>query len=116
MTAFRALLIALWACIAIYTAIVVANFGLGLFPIFFGDIAKMGWSGQFNLDFTSLLMLSALWVAWRHDFSGVGLALAVLAAFGGGFFLTAYLLVMSVRTRGDVAEMLLGKARAAGKG
>lgn len=115
MAAFRALLLALWLCIATYTAIVVANWGFDLFPIFFGDIAKMGWPGQFNLDFTSLLTLSALWVAWRHDFSGAGLGLALLAFFGGGFFLTAYLLVLSVRTKGDITELLLGRRRAAGK-
>ena len=113
MTAFRALLIVLWACIAGYTAIVVVNHGFGLFPIFFGDIATMGWPGQFNVDFMSLLMLSGLWVAWRHNFSGAGLALGVLALFGGGLFLTAYLLVMIAQARGDVAELLLGKARAA---
>ena len=115
MTAFRAVLIVLWACIAGYTGIVVVNHGFGLFQIFFGDIAKMGWPGQFNLDFMSLLTLSALWVAWRHDFSGAGLALGVLALFGGGFFLTAYLLVMSAQAKGDLEELLLGKARAAGK-
>lgn len=112
MTAFRALLVFLWVCIGFYTAIVLAEHGLGLLPIFFGDISKLGWPGQFNLDFTSLLTLSALWVAWRHGFTGTGLALAGLAFFFGGFFLTAYLLVQSVRTRGDVASLLLGKARA----
>ena len=112
---FRVLLFVLFTVVVGYTAVVVADHGFGLFPIFFGDIAKMGWPGQFNLDFTSLLTLSALWVAWRHAFSGAGLALGVLAFFGGGFFLTAYLLVMSLQTGGDMAELLLGKARAAGK-
>ena len=113
MVAFRALLIAMCSCIAVYTAIVVAEHGLGLLPIFFGDMVKLGWPGQFNLDFTSLLTLSALWVAWRHGFSGSGLALGGLAFFFGGFFLTAYLLIQSVRTRGDAAALLLGDARAA---
>jgi len=115
MTAFRALLITLWACIAGYTAIVMADHGLGLLPIFFGDMAKMGWPGQFNLDFMCMLTLSGLWVAWRHRFSGAGLALGVLAAFFGAFFLTAYLLLASLQAKGDVAELLLGKSRAAGK-
>lgn len=113
MTAFRALLALWWVAIIVYTAIVIANHGINLFGPFFGDMAAMGWPGQFNLDFTSLLTLSALWVAWRHHFSGPGLALAVLAFFGGGLFLTTYLLVASRQAGGDATELLLGPERAA---
>ena len=112
MTAFRILLVALWTIIVVYTGIVIANHGWGLLEIFFRDMAAMGWPGQFNLDFTSLLTLSALWVAWRHQFSRGGLALALLAFFGGGLFLTTYLLVVSTMAKGDMREVLLGKARA----
>jgi len=115
MTAFRALLVAMWVCIAVYTAIVVAEYGLNLFPYFLGDMMKLGWPGQFNLDFTSLLTLSALWVAWRHQFSGGGVALGLLAFFGGGMFLTTYLFVVSAQAKGDMKEVLLGKARAASR-
>lgn len=114
MTAFRALLIVLWAIIVGYTASVIATHGMGLLTVFFGDLGAMGWPGQFNLDFMSLLTLSALWVAWRHQFSSAGLALAVLAFFGGGLFLTTYLFIVSVLAKGDVKEVLVGKARAAG--
>ena len=114
MTAFRILLIVLWAIIACYTAIVIANHGMGLLSVFFGDMVAMGWPGQFNLDFSSMLTLSALWVAWRHKFSGAGLVLSALALFGGGLFLTAYLLIASGQAKGDMTEVLLGKARAAG--
>jgi hypothetical protein len=111
-TAFRILLVVLWAIIAVYTGIVIANHGWGLLAIFFADMAAMGWPGQFNLDFSSLLTLSALWVAWRHQFSSGGLALALLAFFGGGLFLTTYLFVVSTIARGDMKEVLLGKVRA----
>ena len=112
MTAFRILLVALWTIIVVYTGIVIANHGWGLLEIFFRDMAAMGWPGQFNLDFTSLLTLSALWVAWRHQFSGGGVALGLLAFFGGGLFLTTYLFVVSAQAKGDMKEVLLGKARA----
>lgn len=70
-----------------YTAIVVANYGLGLLPIFLGDIVALTWPGQFNLDFLCFLVLSAPWTAWRNTFSGVGLLLAIIAFFGGPGFL-----------------------------
>jgi hypothetical protein len=114
MTAFRVFLVAMFAAIFGYTAIVVAHHGMGLFTVFFGDMAKLDWPGQFNLDFMFMLTLSALWVAWRHYFSGGGLGLAVLALFGGASFLSVYLLVISLQSRGDVRAMLLGAGRASG--
>jgi hypothetical protein len=113
-TAFRALLIVLWATIVGYTAIVMANHGMRLLDVFFGDMGAMGWPGQFNLDFMSLLTLSALWVAWRHQFSSAGLVLGALALFGGGLFLTTYLFIVSGQAEGDMKQVLLGKPRATG--
>jgi len=113
LTAFRTLLILVWVVLAGYTAIVIANHGIGLLKVFFGDMAAMGWPGQFNLDFMFLLLLSALWVAWRHRFSNAGLLLGVLAIFGGSLFLTTYLLVVTGQAKGDMKEVLLGKSRAA---
>jgi hypothetical protein len=112
MTAFRILLAAMFVVLLGYTVIVIEGHGLNLFAVFFGDMAKMGWPGQFNLDFMLMLMLSATWVAWRHRFSPSGLGLGLLAFFGGALFLAVYLLVLSLRTRGDVRTMLLGPSRA----
>jgi hypothetical protein len=108
MRAFRTFLAALWLALLGYTAIVIANHGMGLLPIFFGDIVVMDWPGQFNLDFLFMLLLSALWVSWRHGFSGAGLGLGLLALFGGAGFLLVYLLVLSLRCKGDVNRILLG--------
>jgi hypothetical protein len=115
MTAFRTLLALIFVAVVSYTVPVVAQHGLNLFPVFFGGIAKMGWAGQFNVDFTGFLTLSGLWLAWRHHFSPGGLALGVLGFFGGAPVLTAYLFVASLRAKGDVATLLLGQARAQGK-
>ena len=108
MTGFRAYLAAMALAIFLYTAVVIANHGPNLFPAFFGDMAAMGWPGQFNLDFMFLLTLSALWVAWRHGFSAGGLALAFLAAMLGSAFLSVYLLVVSFQVKGDVRALALG--------
>lgn len=108
MNALRLGLIALWVALAGYTAIVVAKHGLGLLPIFVGDIAAIAWPGQFNLDFLCFLVLSALWTAWRNAFSGVGLLLAIVALFGGAGFLLPYLLFLTFRESGDLVRVLVG--------
>ncbi len=112
MTAFRLLLAAMLATIIVYTGQVMLVHGGDLIPVFFGDIGKMGWPGQFNTDFSCFLMLSGLWVAWRNQFSVGGLLLAIVAAFGGMLFLSLYLLILSFRTGNDFATILLGKTRA----
>jgi hypothetical protein len=112
MTAFRLILTLILVAIVAYTVPVVANHGIDLLPVFFGDIARMGWPGQFNVDFLGFLVLSGLWLAWRHRFSAGGIALGVLGFFGGAPVLTAYLLVVSYRADGDWAVIMLGPGRA----
>ena len=94
-----------------YTSVSIANHGMNLISIFFGDMATMAWPGQFNLDFMFMLTLSGLWVAWRHEFTPVGVVLGLLALFGGAMFLSAYLLILTSRDR-DVRRLLLGPSRA----
>ncbi|MCB0060303.1 MAG: hypothetical protein KDE45_24855 [Caldilineaceae bacterium] len=112
MTLFRAFLATCFIAIVGYTSVTIANHGANLLPVFFGDMAAMGWPGQFNLDFMTFLLLAGLWVSWRHHFSAKGIALGLVAVFGGMLFMSAYLLVHSVKTRGDIAALLLGEERA----
>lgn len=112
MMLFRLFLAGCLLVITGYTAVTILHHGWGLVPIFFGDLAALAWPGQFNLDFSCFLLLSGLWVAWRHGFSASGLALASVAVFGGMLFLSAYLLILSFRTGGDVRRMMLGDDRA----
>jgi len=111
MLLLRLLLSLMLAVIVAYTSVVIARHGMDFLTVFFGDMAKMGWAGQFNLDFMGMLMLSALWVAWRHRFSAGGIALGLLAFLGGAPFLCVYLLIESARSSGDVRAMLLGPRR-----
>lgn len=111
MAPFRTLLVVILVSIVGYTAVTIANHGMNLLPVFFSDMAKMGWPGQFNFDFLCMLALSGLWVAWRHEFSPAGIALGVVAFFGGAMFLSAYLLIVTARVR-DVRVLLLGPGRA----
>lgn len=108
MTAFRILLALILVVLSGYTLIVMGEYGTNLFQVFFGDMAKVNWAGQFNLDFMFMLSLSATWVAWRHQFSPAGLGLALLAFLGGALFLSVYLLVLSFQNNGDARLIVLG--------
>jgi len=108
MLPLRLILSLMLLAVVAYTGVVVARHGLDFLPVFFGDIAAVRWAGQFNLDFLCMLLLSGLWVAWRHRFSAAGLALALVAVLGGSPFLCVYLLAESMRSRGDVRALLLG--------
>jgi hypothetical protein len=108
MLGFRAILLVIFSCLAIYTVIVIANHGWNLLPIFFGDIAAMTWPGQFNADFMGFLILSASWLAWSNNFSPLGICFAVCGFFGGIMFLAPYLFIMSFKCEGSIEQLLLG--------
>lgn len=107
MAVLRIFLSVFAVALAVYTAVVIANHGWNLFPVFFGDMLAMTWPGQFNFDFSGFLALSALWTAWRNAFSPLGLMLAVVAFLGGMMFLTIYLLILSARSD-TIAGLIAG--------
>lgn len=115
MNILRLLLATLLVAILGYTAIVIEHHGWDLMPVFFGDIAKMGWPGQFNLDFLGFLILSATWLMWRHQFSAAGLFWGLCGFLGGTPFLCIYLLIASLQAKGDMRTLLLGNSRAMDK-
>jgi hypothetical protein len=105
---FRLLLSLMFVAVVAYTGVVIARHGMDFLAVFFGDMARMGWAGQFNLDFMGMLVLCALWVAWRHRFSAGGIALALLVFLGGTPFVCVYLLIEGARSGGEARAMLLG--------
>lgn len=113
MTAFRILLVAIITIVGIYTAVVISNHGADFLTPFYGDIAKMGWAGQFNIDFNAFLILGSLWLMWRHHFSPLGLLFGLVIFAGGAPFLCIYMLVVMAKDKSDIAELLLGKGRVA---
>lgn len=110
---FRVYLVVVLVGLYGYTILVGLGHGWNLLPIFFASIAEMSWSGQFNLDFMTFLGLSAIWVAWRNQFTGGGIALGVVAFFAGMMFLAPYLLWAIAQAGGDAKILLLGQHRAA---
>lgn len=111
MTAFRTLLISMVLALLGYTAVVISQHGLGLLAVFIGNLQQLDWSGQFNLDFSFMLMISALWVMWRHQFSGLGVLLGLAALVGGVLFLGTYLIIQSLRLDGKIVPLLIGPQR-----
>jgi len=55
------------------------------------NIQGGGWNAQFNFDFLCYLILSGIWIAWRHQFRWKGLLLGILAMVGGMLFFAPYL-------------------------
>ena len=108
MSFLRSFLIILFVVIALYTVIVISREGMGLIPVFFGDLVALTWRGQFNLDFACYLMGSALWVAWRGGFSGGAVATALVASVAGMLFFAPLVLVYLARAEGDLRKLLLG--------
>jgi hypothetical protein len=113
MKKLRVILAVIFIGITLYTIVTISEHGWSLLPVFFGDMAAMGWPGQFNFDFMCFLILSGLWVSWRHHFSMTGLVLGLVAVFGGALFLSAYLFINSYRVNEDMNALLLGPRRAA---
>lgn len=107
MIALRVLLVGFLVGILGYTFVAVGNDGINFPLIAINNVMALGWTGQFHLDFVCYLILSALWVGWRHRFSGPGLGLAALASVGGIIFLSVYLLVLS-RQVANFEELLIG--------
>ena len=52
MIIFRFFLVVVLVSMSIYTAVVIDQHGMGLFGVFFGDMAKFGWAGSLP-DFMS---------------------------------------------------------------
>lgn len=75
---------------------------------FVGDLGHP-WRAQFNSDLAIHALLAGAWIAWRHRWSGVGIACGVAAVLLGAVFTLAYVLVALLRADGDVEQVLLGK-------
>lgn len=108
MSAFRLLLIIITVVIVAFTLAAVANEGINLLPHFLGPIFALTWQGQFNVDFTTYLILSGVWMAWRGGFTGASIALGILAPPLGILFLAPYLVYLIGKTDGDPKKLLLG--------
>lgn len=106
---FQLLLLFFFIAIVTYTLIATKNQGWNLIAVFIGNLTALEWSGQFNLDFTTYLWLSGLWIAWRVNFSTKGIILGLIASVLGMLFFAPYLLVLLNKENNDLKAVILGK-------
>ena len=107
--ALKLLLGAQTLAILFYTFLAVGNEGWGLLDQVSKNLLELGWNGQFNLDFASYLLLSALWILWRNSYSASSFILALMAATIGILFFAPYLLFLLVQEHGQIGRVLTGR-------
>jgi hypothetical protein len=91
-----------------YTAIAMGNDGFNFLEKALAFCLSLTWMGQFTLDFSCYLTLSGLWIAWRHQFTGKSIAMALVAATFGIIAFAPYLLYLLMKEKGDLKSVLLG--------
>lgn len=105
---FKILLLIQTVGLLIYTLIAFQNEGANLFSVFMKNIAALSWSGQFNLDFLSYLILSGLWIMWRNKFTVKSILIGLIATVLGIVFFAPYLLWLTNKEDGDLKRVLIG--------
>lgn len=107
----KILLVVMTLTLLVYTAIAFRNEGPDLFTVFLSNIRQGNWNGQFNLDFSSYLTLSAVWIMWRNKFSTASIALGLISGIVGILVFAPYLLFLIFKERDDLVKVLIGDRR-----
>ncbi|TAD99931.1 MAG: hypothetical protein EAZ97_07485 [Bacteroidetes bacterium] len=107
-TALKILLLMQTLAVLIYTFLAVKNEGWDLFQIFINNLLALGWNGQFNLDFSSYLLLSGIWIMWRNQFTISSIVMSIVAMILGFVVFAPYLFYLLVIEKGDLKKVLLG--------
>jgi hypothetical protein len=103
------ILIGMILAMSVYTITAAMNEGINLFAVFGDNLTSLGWSGQFNLDFTCYLILSGLWIMWRDRFSRSSILLGVAAMILGILLFAPILIYWIMNEKGDLRAVLLGE-------
>jgi hypothetical protein len=106
--AFYGFLLMGWALTLYVSVHAISAMGVNAAGQFFIGDMSFPWRAQFNTDFAMHLLLAAAWMIYRSKSWVVGLICGVLAINLGAIFTFAYLLVVSIRAKGDMRKVLLG--------
>ena len=104
----KGLLLIQTIALLIYTFLAIKNDGINFFERALEFTTSLMWMGQFSLDFSCYLILSALWIGWRNKFSPDSIVLAILAMILGIIVFAPYLLFLLNKEKGDLKAVLLG--------
>lgn len=104
----RTIFISFTAIIWIYSIYTISQHGIWYLPVYFETVFSGDWTGQFTIDFSLYLALSALWIAWRSGFTVTSFVMAGIAAFLGMLVFAPYLMYLHYKTKGDVCALVLG--------
>lgn len=108
MILFRALLLIVWAVVAAVTAWALLELGLpAAAQTFLSDLGHP-WRAQFYADLEAHLLLLGAWMIYRERLPLVGVACAIATLLLGALFSLLYVLVASIRAKGDMRRLLLG--------
>ena len=110
MNVLKIFLTVCWLVIVFVTVQALSQQGMIAGELFVADIQALNWRAQFNVDFLAHLLLLGSWVAWRHRFSPAGFALGLACVLGGGLVSLLYILVASVRAKGNMQILLMGRS------
>jgi hypothetical protein len=105
---FRAFLLIVWAAVAGVTLWALVERGLLSAPrTFLSDLAHP-WRAQFYADLEAHLLLLGAWMICRERRTLVGAACAAATLLLGALFSLPYVLIASIRAKGDIRRLLLG--------
>jgi hypothetical protein len=82
--------------------------GWSFLDIVIQNVQGLNWNGQFTLDFSCYLMLTALWIMWRSKFSITSIIIGIIAMTSGIVVFAPYLLYLLVKEDGDLKRVLIG--------
>lgn len=108
----NSVLLTLVVAFTAYTCVTIAREGPNFFGPFLEGLMGFGWAGQISFDLVCFSTMAGLWIAWRHEFNALGLALGAVAAVAAWVFVGPYMLVTSFRSRGNLLVFMLGQRRA----
>lgn len=104
----RMLLILQALTVGAFTILAIMNEGPNFMAVFISNLQALSWNSQFGVDFSSYLMLSGIWIAWREKFSGQSIFWGIIAAILGIIVFAPYVLWLLMVEKGDIKRVLIG--------
>lgn len=91
-----------------YTLYVGISEGWIFINVAMNNVQALNWNGQFTLDFSCYLVLSAFWIAWRNKYTASAIFIALVAAILGIVVFAPYLLYLLFKEEGNIQKLLVG--------